>query len=249
MKKSISILIPIYNTPIKYLNHCFKSIKKQTFQGNMELVLINDGSNDQVKNYLENITFDNRFTIILEHNKENYGLAKSLNIGLNLCSNELIARMDSDDIMVSDRLDLQYNYFMKNPNVDILGGGMKVFPIKYRKIYNSFPLKINPKWIVNNCVQHFINHPSIMYKKSCIQELKGYNENLKCNYNEKTKKMEYESEDYDLWIRALINKKIIHNIRKILVMYRSHPNQLTQSFTDNAKNKRLEILNKLKESL
>ena len=240
MSSKISILIPIYNTKINYLEQCFNSISNQTFRGKIELVLINDGSNNKVKQYLKNLKMDNRFIVILKHNPTNYGIAKSLNIGLSLCSSELIARMDGDDVMLPDRLQEQWTFFKKNPKTDILGTGIQLFNDRntINKVDNNFPSEINPHWVVNGHVDYFLPHPSVMYKRSVIQELEGYDESfIGC------------AEDYDLWIRALMCDRIIRVMKGVYVMYRCHFDQLSRKMTANSKVKRVENRNQLRKYL
>ena len=236
----ISVLMPIYNTKICFLKQCIRSICSQTFEGNIQLVIINDGSNNEVKNYLEQIQSKNNITIKLHHNEDNLGICKSLNIGLELCESELIARMDSDDVMMPNRLQTQYDYFKRRPDTDILGSGIKTFCDEdvMPNIDNNFPLEIDPKWIVKNNIGFFLPHPTVMFKKSCIKELNGYDENMK-GY----------AEDYDLWIRALIKRKKIRIIRQVLVLYRSHNDQLSRKMKPEFQVKIKEIRNKLRRTL
>lgn len=128
--------------------------------------------------------------------------------------------MDSDDIMMPNRLQLQFDYFLEN-RVDILGGGAKLFPNSRKKYLH--PKIIDPTWIIENNIEHFLNHPTVMFRKHVVQALGGYNVNMKGM-----------SEDYDLWIRALIKKYHIHNLHDILIKYRISENQLSSMFDKHA---------------
>jgi mannosyltransferase OCH1-like enzyme len=99
----VSILITSYNTIGFFINECLTSIKNQTGYFGIELVWINDGSNDESTYILErelmNFEKTTRFTKVVYHKNDiNIGHAKSLNKGISLCTNELIIKMDSDDI-------------------------------------------------------------------------------------------------------------------------------------------------------
>jgi hypothetical protein len=101
--------------------------------------------------------------------------------------------------------------------------------------YNQFPEKIKPQWIIENRIYYILAHPSVMYRKSCIEYLGGYNESL-TGY----------PEDFELWIRALINKREIRVINDVLLMYRCHPQQLSRKMAKDKNDKMKELRKKLK---
>ncbi|MDD2913253.1 MAG: glycosyltransferase family 2 protein, partial [Candidatus Pacebacteria bacterium] len=107
----ISIIMPVYNVET-FLSEAIESVLNQTFY-DFEFVIINDGSTDNsleiIKNYEKK---DSR--IVLLDNKENLGITKSLNIGLNKARGEYIARMDGDDISEKERIEIQYDFLKKN---------------------------------------------------------------------------------------------------------------------------------------
>ena len=121
---SVSILISSYNTKGSYIQECLESIKHQNGLFNIELIWINDGSDTLnttlLKRYLDNFKKTTRFTtVIYEENDGNKGIGYTLNKGINMCTNEIIIKMDSDDIMVHDRLQTQIDYMENNPSVMI----------------------------------------------------------------------------------------------------------------------------------
>ena len=73
----ISIIVPVYNTPIEYLDECLDSLKNQTYE-NIEIILVDDGSNKQIADYLDYISDVN---IIVLH-KENGGVSSDRNYGI-----------------------------------------------------------------------------------------------------------------------------------------------------------------------
>jgi glycosyltransferase involved in cell wall biosynthesis len=152
--------------------------------------------------------------------KVNQGLGNALNFGIKKSRNELIARMDADDISVSNRFELQLAEFKSNTKLDILGGQISEFyhdPNKitsHRKVpttqleIEKFARRRNP-----------FNHPTVMYKKTTILRLGLYDINA------------IRIEDYDLWLRALHNQCVCSNLDMVLVHYRSTLNSMKRRKT------------------
>lgn len=122
---------------------------------------------------------------------ENVGLGKALNAGLAYCSNEWIFRMDSDDISLPSRFNLQVDFIETHPDVDIFSGqvlefccdheistGIKSVPLSHTEIIR-FSFWRSP-----------FNHMAVAYKKSIVQAVGGYQHHL-------------WMEDYNLWLRIL----------------------------------------------
>ena len=107
--------------------------------------------------------------------KENVGLGKALNVGLEYCKNEYIARMDSDDISVPDRCEKQLEIFKKLQEISICSGTVQEFS---DDINNIECLRILPQ--NNNEIIKFskkrnpFNHPCVMYKKSSVKAVGSY---------------------------------------------------------------------------
>lgn len=201
----ISILIPIYNTPIKYLQECFDSIDQQTFK-EYEVIIVNDGSCEEITNYLNQI-IKQKYKVF---HKENGGISKALNYGLEKCTYNTIARMDGDDIMHPNRLEVQYNYFNNN-NVDILGSQMELFGSQNGITNHNLEI---PRNIILSS-DWFINHPTVMFKKDVILRLGGYNSDFD------------GLEDLELWTKALYYNYTIKNLPDILVRHRRHEENAT----------------------
>lgn len=205
----ISILIPIHNTPIKFIKECFLSIDKQTYQ-EFEVIIVNDGSNKKTTNYLNKIKKENWNVYHIEKS----GISKALNYGLSKCKYNLVARMDSDDIMLETRLEKQVDFFKKN-EVDILGGQIETFGISVWK--TQHPVIIDREVIIDS--KWFINHPTVLYRKNKILSIGGYN----CEYD--------GLEDLELWCRCLLMNYKMYNLEDTLVFYRLHEKNSSQETT------------------
>lgn len=194
---SVSILVSSLNTKASYLQQCLDSIKAQQGLFHMEVVWINDGS-DMIhtailKRLLDRFEKTTRFTkVVYSENDGNKGLGYTLNRGVTMCSHELIIKMDSDDIMIPDRIIKQMTYMKKHPAIKICGGQVQMFDDNMNnRGVSTHPsirweqYKANP----NHC---FINHPTVCYRKSAILEAGNYDANLK-----------QMCEDFELELRML----------------------------------------------
>ena len=116
MKEKISILLPLYNDEL-YIKKAIQSVFANSYK-NFELVVINDGSNDNSLEIVKSIN-DERLKI---YTKSNTGLIDTLNYGLTKCNYEIIMRMDGDDEIEKEKIETQLLFF-KKLNPIILGTG------------------------------------------------------------------------------------------------------------------------------
>ena len=139
----------------------------------------------------------------------NGGLGKALNFGIGQCKNDLVARMDSDDVSRPERCQRQLAIFHDHPEYSLVSGIVEEFSdtitnVSVRRIVPehqddiiAFAKKRNP-----------FNHPCIMYKKSDVEAAGGYQDF-------------YLLEDYYLWIRMLQNGFIGYNLQEPLLWMRA----------------------------
>lgn len=210
----ISVLIPVYNTKVEYLDECLNSISNQTWQGGYEVIIVNNGStNKDTNDYLSNLNQAMTYVYNCPRQSGKKNLSIALNYGLTKCSYEYVARLDSDDVMLPERLEQQIHYMILNPHVDILG--TQVQNMFGNKHITNHPLHIPQNYY--HMSTHFINHPSVMFKKSKVLEIGGYKEFP-----------DHIPEDFILWVKALKSGMIIHNLPEILVHYRNRQDNLSE---------------------
>ena len=241
--KSVSILISSLNTKARYLKECLDSIKSQEGLFNMEIVWINDGSDiihtSILKKILNQFEKTTRFTtIIYDENDENKGIGYTLNKGIKMCSNEIIIKMDSDDIMIPTRIQKQFNFMLKNPNVKICGGQIQMFDDNMNNRGVSNHPSITWDQYKKNPSHWFINHPTVCYRKSSVLDAGNYNECLK-----------QMCEDFELELRMLKIYGYIYNFPEPLLNYRLHDKQVTYNGGIGGRDKwhkiRMNIINNL----
>ena len=209
MKKNYSVLMSVYykENP-EWLGKSIQSMLNQTIVTN-DFVLVEDGPltkelNEVINKFVENNP--NLFNIIKL--KENIGLGPALKIGLDNCINELVARMDSDDIAVCDRCEKQLNQFEKDKDLDMCGSNIAEFidDIKNVQAYRKLPeTDENIKDYMRR--RNPFGHPSVMFKKSKVIEAGNYRTYYLC-------------EDYDMWVRMAKTNAKFYNIQDILVYMR-----------------------------
>lgn len=224
---SVSVLICSYNTKAKYIKECLDSIRDQEGMINIEIVWIDDGSNDLntkiLLNLLNNFKNETRCIEIKYYkNETNKGVAYSLNRGLTLCSNDLVFRMDSDDIMVSNRLLIQSSLMNNYPHIMLCGAQVSYMDINKNEIYQPTQHQsLNwEQFVAMNRINHpechwFLNHPTVCFRKSAVLECGSYNVETK------------QIEDFELWLKMLKKYKYIHNLPDVLLKYRIHDQQVT----------------------
>ena len=118
-----SVLMSVYHKEkAEFLREALDSIWNQTVQTN-DFVLICDGPlNEELDSVIEEHVKAHPDVLHVTRLEKNGGLANALNIGIKLCKNELVARMDSDDISYPDRCERQLKIFESRDDVDLVSG-------------------------------------------------------------------------------------------------------------------------------
>lgn len=205
-----SVLMSVYKKEKPdYLAACLESLVNQTLLPAEMLILCDGPLTDELEAVLH--TYKEKFPDLVNivPFSENRGLGYTLADGVELAKYDLIARMDTDDIAVSDRFAKQVDYMSQHPDIDILGSNIfefsdsvehvtasRIVPETHDDIYR-FAKRRNP-----------FNHMTVMYRREAVlaagnyQPLKGY-------------------EDYYLWVRMLANGAQAANLADKLVYARA----------------------------
>lgn len=216
----ISVVMPTYNCAT-FIKQSINSILNQTYK-DFEFLIIDDGSTDNTEEIVLSFS-DSR---IVYKRIEHSGLSKALNIGLNCASNEIVARMDADDISHPLRFERQLLSSSRESNEIIFSDA--AFFAKNKILFTI--LNINESNYINYKLSlhgHF-THPSVIYHRSHILGLGGYNESLNIY------------EDYDLWLRIKDRSKFIF-VNEILQFQRIRDGSLTKINSKNLNDKLYEI--------
>lgn len=109
----ISVIIPLFNAE-ESIEKCLDSIKNQTWKGEFEIIVINDGSTDRSEKILESYRQKNPEMPILLINQQNGGVSKARNTGLKIAKGDYIALLDSDDEWLPEKTDKQMKYLQNS---------------------------------------------------------------------------------------------------------------------------------------
>lgn len=203
-----SVLMTVYKKDnCEFFKLALDSMINQTIKPD-EIVLVKDGPiTDELQNVVEDCK--KKYKNIVEVNlPKNVGLGLALNEGIKVCKNELIARMDSDDISEPKRCEEQLKLFKKHPKLDIVGCPVKEFVDNPENVvgYRNVPID-------NESIHKYakrrdpFNHPTVMYRKSRILKVGGYGDYRK-------------NQDTDLWIKMLHDGCKCANVNKYLFNFR-----------------------------
>lgn len=204
----VSILMPVYNTAL-YLREAMDSMLSQTFT-DFELIVLNDCSPDNAEEILD--TYDDP-RIVRYKGEKNVGLSNVLNIGIEMARGKYIARMDSDDISLPNRLQVQLDYLESHPEIDLVSVGMELFGASD----GVWKRERNPEKVKIEAMFHSpILHASSVWRKDRFERngLRFHQEMV-------------PAEDYELWTRALVKGLKLINLPEVLYKYRLHQSQAT----------------------
>lgn len=207
----ISVIMSVYNGET-YLNEAIDSVRNQTLE-DWELIVINDCSTDSTGDILAGFAeADDRIKVYT--NKVNLRLPASLNKAISLCSGKYIARMDADDICLSERLEKQYEYMEKHPDVAL--SSCRFMTLK-NGVYSSGGAGgrcDNEALRAMLLVANPILHPGVIARAGVLREM-NYDTSLTC------------TEDLELWTRMVTEGKKIQILPECLLIYRLHDKQIT----------------------
>jgi glycosyltransferase involved in cell wall biosynthesis len=136
------------------------------------------------------------------------GVSMAINVGIENSRYDLIARMDSDDWMYPTRLAVQYEYLCANPDVSILGAQVHI--LQHKQV-TRHPEVVDVDYIRRTKSSWFINHPTVMFRKSIFSIVDKYSESP-----------EIFPEDLELWTRCLVRGLKIRNLKECLLNYNFH---------------------------
>lgn len=199
----ISILVPVYNVPEKWLRLCLNSVVEQTYK-NWELCIVDDASpSAHIQMILEEYSQkDNRIKYM--RREKNGHISATSNDALNLANGEFIALLDNDDELIPDALAEVVNVLNQNKNLDMIYSDEDKITIDGELIEPHFKPDWSPETFMSN---NYICHFTVLRTK-IVKEIGGF-------------RVGYEgAQDYDLFLRFTEKTNRIHHISKVLYHWR-----------------------------
>lgn len=196
----VSVLIPVYNEE-KNIARALCSIGDQTYN-NIEIIIIDDGSTDNTLSEIE--PFKEMYKNITIISQKNRGITRALNLGLNYCNGEYIARLDASDQMMPDRIEKQVAFLESNLDHALVGSFREERwedSDKVRKLkLPSSNQELQRAMVIGSSIPH-----ATILARADLMKVYGYDESFKT------------SQDYDLWVRIAKTYKVA-NLPEYLII-------------------------------
>ena len=217
IQPEITVLMPAYNAE-RFIALAIESVLCQSY-GNFELLIIDDGSNDNTQRIIENYS-DSRIRLLI--NQKNLGLVAVRNQGIKECRGKYIALLDADDIALPARFEQQKKFLDTHPTVGLIGSAVALINEKGAKKGVTWKSGLPTEEIsIALLFRNQFAQSSIMARREILEE-NPYTDGFA------------PAEDYELWSR-IAKKSSLWNLPKTLVLYRVH-NASSSKKGENKKN-------------
>ncbi|MDR2036507.1 MAG: glycosyltransferase [Bacteroidales bacterium] len=206
---AITILMPVYNASA-FLRETMDSILHQTFT-DFELLALDDGSTDGSAEIIQSYSDDRIQYILCPHD-----FISTLNCGLETARGKYIARMDHDDVMMPERLKVQYEYMEQHPETAACGSAIRMFGSQRGDII----CESEHDDIVNLMIKHNpIANPSVMIRRDVLME-----------HNIRYRREYIFADDFKMWAEMAQAGLRLHNLPQVLLRYRRSSVQATSKY-------------------
>lgn len=205
----VSIVIPVYNGS-NYLREAIDSALAQTYK-NIEVIVVNDGSNDGGKTKEIALSYGNR---IRYFEKENGGVSTALNLAILEMKGEYFSWLSHDDMYYPDKVQAQIDYINKNLKPNIIVYSDWDYIDSMSNFISAFKVEhCDPKYFrVHFACGGLIHGCALLIPCECFKRFGTFNPALRY------------AQDYDLWFRFTYGYEF-HHISRCLIMSRCHPGQ------------------------
>ncbi len=205
--EKFSVLTSVYkNDKPEQLKLALNSIYNDQTTKPDEIILVIDGPvSDEILKEIDNFQKTCKVLKVVKQ-EENMGLGKTLNNGLEHCTNEIVARMDSDDISLPNRFEEQLKVISEG--YDLVGSNLEEFIDNPDEVVSERIVPEKQEQIVKFMKgRNPFSHPTVMFRKSMVLKAGGYQHLHYC-------------EDYYLWVRMCLAGAKMYNIQKVLLKFR-----------------------------
>jgi glycosyltransferase involved in cell wall biosynthesis len=211
---TITALIPTHNSD-SYIRDTVASVLAQTYPMH-EVIVVDDGSTDRTEQVLSSYSGRIRYV-----RQPNAGPPAARNAGLKLATGEWIALLDSDDLWVPKKTELQMNYVRDHQTCSLVYTDMKTFDatgiieesVKISRNLNLPSGRIFPQVFAETLFQT----SSVLIRKSCVDRVGGFDTSLRMG------------DDYEFFLRMARHYEVGY-VDEPLVLYRQHLTQGTRTW-------------------
>jgi len=209
--KTVSVIIPTYNRA-DLVGAAVESVLKQTYT-DFEVIVVDDGSQDNTSDIIRAYS-DSRIRYFYQ---DNAGLGAARNTGIELARGDFLSFLDSDDLLLPEKLGFQVSQFEEDESLGFVSSGYQFIE------WNGQPVAFRWPWIL----QPHLNLETILYgcpivpnavlvRTSWVRKIGGFNNNLR------------RAEDFDLWSRLAAAGCSMDWSPAVLCAYRLHPGQMVR---------------------
>lgn len=214
---NMSVIIPCFNSS-EFIKQTVNSVASQCFNG-FEIIIVNDGSTDQTGQIAEDLKRSVRCVTVIH--QKNLGVLKAFLNGVAVANGKYIVRIDADDLMLPNRLAMQFNWMELNRHVDAAGSW-----------YYRFRNELIPKPFIKLPVSPGANKLFFCFHNQISNPTSVVRKDVFLNYKLPDVRI---GEDLALWLSLITDGRGVANMPFPTTWYRVHSNQAT------AKNKISEI--------
>ena len=207
-----SVLMPVYHRDSPdYLRRAFDSVTIEQTLPPDEVVIVRDGPvGSELADLIRTFASTSPMDVVLVELAQNVGLARALELGLERCTYEIVARMDADDVSRPERFEIQIPLVASG--LDIVGSAIEEFATDDRAAQGVRGVVRTPPLTAEDIVRSArfhspFNHPTVVYRRSAVAAAGGYLDLPLL-------------EDYWLFVRMIQRGRRALNVPQPLVLYR-----------------------------
>ena len=197
-----------YKENAEYLELAIKSMLNQTVLPE-QFVIVEDGPlTDVLEHVIQKYENEKPDLFTVVRLDKNRGLGLALDEGMKYCRNELVARMDSDDISMPERCEKELVVFEAYPEMDIISGAINEFKNSVDNVVSVRRVPESEEAIKKQMRRRSaFNHPAVMFKKETVVRVGGYGGSAR-------------KEDHDLFSRMVFGGCKAYNLQEPILYYR-----------------------------
>lgn len=217
----ISVITPVYNAEHS-IKECLESLYAQTYQGPMEIIIVNDGSTDRSFQTIQQFIGqhpDPRFGVKIIH-QENKGVSTARNRGLIKSTGDWIALLDADDEWLPTKIEKQVQILKENPQIDFLGCSRNN---EVLKILGKEIKTLHKATVKELLIKMYPQTSTAIFKRRLYELYGGYDEEMS------------HGEDGFLWVRFCAFSNFYYAPESLVITGKGKPNFGYQGLSANLK--------------